>query len=169
MKKKLEQMNTFIQDVVNSIEDDTLLIVMGDHGMDSKGDHGGESLQEVESTLWMYSKNSFFGRLEESFYNTTAYGENHRSVNQIDLVSTISLLLGLPVPFNNLGFPVIEAFLGPESDDLQSIAKLDFFDCCSDSQVHLNFSWYASQRHASRKAMGGGSAICQGRQVELAC
>lgn len=133
MKKKLEQMNTFIQDVVNSIEDDTLLIVMGDHGMDSKGDHGGESLQEVESTLWMYSKNPFFGRLEESFYNTTAYGENHRSVNQIDLVSTISLLLGLPVPFNNLGFPVIEAFLGPESDDLQSVAKADFLTA---AQIH---------------------------------
>ncbi|KAF5095198.1 hypothetical protein D0Z00_003235 [Geotrichum galactomycetum] len=133
MKKKLEQMNSFIQDVVNSIEDDTLLIVMGDHGMDPKGDHGGESLQEVESTLWMYSKTPFFGRLENSFYNTTAYGENHRSVNQIDLVSTISLLLGLPVPFNNLGFPIIEAFLGPESDDLRSVAKADFLTA---AQIH---------------------------------
>ena len=37
-------------------------------------------------------------------------GKNYRSVNQIDLVPTMSLLLGLPIPYNNLGFPIDEAF-----------------------------------------------------------
>lgn len=126
MKKKLEQMNEFIQDVVKSIDERTLLVVMGDHGMDPKGDHGGESLPEVESTLWMYSKNPFFGRLQEELYDESNYGSSHRSVGQIDLVPTISLLLGLPIPFNNLGFPITEAFVGPDSNDWLSVAKANF-------------------------------------------
>lgn len=126
MKSKLSQMNEFLKKVTAEIEENTLLIVMGDHGMDPKGDHGGDSLLEVESTLWMYSKKPFFGRLSADLYNTTSYGENHRSVSQIDLVSTISLLLGLPVPFNNLGFPIPEAFLGPDSADLKSVAMANF-------------------------------------------
>ena len=47
---------------------------------------------------------------DQSFYNVSGLGENYRSVNQIDLVPTISLLLGLPIPYNNLGFPIDEAF-----------------------------------------------------------
>lgn len=134
MRLKLKQMNQFLQDVVATIDDKTLLVVMGDHGMDPKGDHGGESLPEVESTLWMYSKEPFFGRVEgEAQYNTSAYGESHRSVGQIDLVSTISLLLGLPIPFNNLGFPIAEAFMGPDSSNVQSVAKANFLTA---AQIH---------------------------------
>lgn len=33
------------------------------------------------------------------------------------MVPTISLLLGIPIPYNNLGFPIAEAFLGPSSID----------------------------------------------------
>src|SRR6266702_4538929 len=35
---------------------------------------------------------------------------SHRSVQQIDLVPTLSLLLGLPIPFNNLGTVIPELF-----------------------------------------------------------
>lgn len=126
MEDKLKQMNGFIQDVINEIDDKTLLIVMGDHGMDPQGDHGGDSLLELESTLWMYSKaKKPFKRLsdaqldllgksaskgEGNRYDTSNRGEKFRSVAQIDLVPTLSLLLGLPIPFNNLGFPIPEAF-----------------------------------------------------------
>lgn len=134
MRLKLQQMNVFLQDVVAAIDDKTLLVVLGDHGMDPKGDHGGDSLQEVESTLWMYSKTPFFGRLPgKDTYDTSAYGEHHRSVGQIDLVPTLSLLLGLPIPFNNLGFPIAEAFLGPNSNDLANVAKANFLTA---AQIH---------------------------------
>lgn len=112
MKDKLQQMNQVIADVINKIDDKTLLVVMGDHGMDSTGNHGGDSLDELESTLFMYSKNKKFhiNKKSSDFYNTSDLGKHHRSVNQIDLVPTISLLLGLPIPHNNLGFPIDEVF-----------------------------------------------------------
>lgn len=118
MKNKLNQMNRFIQDVVDRIDDKTLLVVMGDHGMDPKGDHGGDTQLELESTLWMYSKKPFFSKPLEDY--------NSRTVSQIDLVPTISLLLGLPIPFNNLGFPISEAFTGPNSKkpDYENLSRV---------------------------------------------
>lgn len=112
MKDKLRQMNDVIEDVVKKIDDKTLLIVMGDHGMDSTGNHGGDSPDELESTLFMYSKNKKFhiNRKSPDAYDTSDLGKNYRQVNQIDLVPTISLLLGLPIPHNNLGFPIDEVF-----------------------------------------------------------
>lgn len=112
MRDKLQQMNTFIGDVIEKLDDDTLLVVMGDHGMDKTGNHGGESPDELESTLFLYSKSDSAGFAPKSVdnYDTSALGKEYRAVNQIDLVPTVSLLLGLPIPFNNLGFPIDEAF-----------------------------------------------------------
>lgn len=112
MKEKLNQMNEVISDVIKKLDDDTLLVVMGDHGMDSTGNHGGDSLDELESTLFMYSKHKKFhvNKKLADFYDTRDMGKHYRSVNQIDLVPTVSLLLGLPIPYNNLGFPIDEAF-----------------------------------------------------------
>ncbi|KAI1448465.1 GPI ethanolamine phosphate transferase [Annulohypoxylon stygium] len=111
MTTKLRQMNDFIQDLVKEIDDETLLVVMGDHGMDGKGDHGGESDDEVEAALWMYSKKPIFGRTQPEFKTPPATAKI-RPVNQIDLVPTLALLLGIPIPYNNLGRPIEEAFAG---------------------------------------------------------
>lgn len=112
MREKLIQLNQVIKDTIAKIDDKTLLIVMGDHGMDPTGNHGGESSEELESTIFFYSKNKKFhiNKKEQSAYNCSNMGANYRSVNQIDLVPTISLLMGLPIPYNNLGFPIDEVF-----------------------------------------------------------
>ena len=60
MKDKLNQMNQVISKVIENIDDKTVLIVMGDHGMDSTGNHGGDAPDELESTLFMYAKNKKF-------------------------------------------------------------------------------------------------------------
>ncbi|CAZ85680.1 unnamed protein product [Tuber melanosporum] len=115
MRDKLVQMNGVIEKLVGSIDDDTLLVVMGDHGMDSKGDHGGESQSELEAALWMYSRKPVFGEFPQGLDpNGGDYSgpPGARSVAQIDLVPTLSLLLGLPIPFNNLGAPIVEVFYG---------------------------------------------------------
>jgi GPI ethanolamine phosphate transferase 3 subunit O len=124
MADKIAQMNTVLSQMVQHLDDDTLLVVMGDHGMDTKGDHGGESDEEVEAALWMYSKTPKFGRLDssDSLPPPTA---KERPVGQIDLVSTLSLLLGLPVPFNNLGTPIAEAFIGPSNSGWQNLAAVE--------------------------------------------
>ncbi|KAI1328395.1 GPI ethanolamine phosphate transferase 3-like protein [Xylariaceae sp. FL0255] len=121
MTSKLEQMDNFIRQLVQTIDKDTLLVVMGDHGMDPKGDHGGESDDEVEAALWMYSKEPVFGRTQAEF-KTPPETAKIRPVNQIDLVPTLALLLGIPIPFNNLGRPIEEAFAGSKGNAWDRLA-----------------------------------------------
>ncbi|KAK3313865.1 hypothetical protein B0H66DRAFT_364857 [Apodospora peruviana] len=124
MTAKLAQMDTFIRDLAVTIDDKTVLIVMGDHGMDSKGDHGGESDDEVEAALWMYSPNSVFGRTKSEFATPPATAKI-RPVNQIDLVPTLALLLGIPIPYNNLGRPIEEAFAGAAGTAWDNLAAAE--------------------------------------------
>lgn len=123
MTAKLQQMDGFVRKLVESLDDDTLLIVMGDHGMDSKGDHGGESDDEVEAALWMYSKRPVFGRTKPEFVTPPATAKI-RPVNQIDLVPTLALLLGIPIPYSNLGRPIEEAFAGVDGNDWKNLATV---------------------------------------------
>ncbi len=123
MTAKLRQMDGIFRQIIEILDERTLLVVLGDHGMDSKGDHGGESDDEVEAALWMYSKNGIFGRtsIENLEPPRTA---KHRPVAQIDLVPTLSLLLGMPIPFNNLGAPIEEAFIGEHGTDSMNLATV---------------------------------------------
>jgi GPI ethanolamine phosphate transferase 3 subunit O len=123
MTAKLQQMDGVLRDLVSKLDDDTLLVVMGDHGMDGKGDHGGESDDEVEAALWMYSKKGIFGRTDPAFVTPPATAKV-RPVNQIDLVPTLALLLGLPIPFNNLGKPIEEAFAGKKGNAWENLAAI---------------------------------------------
>lgn len=118
MKTKLEQLNDVISDVMKKISDDTLLVVFGDHGMDSTGNHGGESADEVEAALFMYSKKKHFKHLGSDSYDIGDGGKHYRSVNQIDITPTLAMLLGIPIPFNSLGSPIAEAFLQNDNDYL---------------------------------------------------
>lgn len=121
MNAKLTQMDVFLRRITSMIDDDTLLVVMGDHGMDVKGDHGGESDDEIEAALWMYSKQPFFGRTSPEFA-VPPENAKIRPVNQIDLVPTLALLLGIPIPFNNLGRPIEEAFAGLDGASWPNLA-----------------------------------------------
>ncbi|CAL3966038.1 hypothetical protein PZA11_002822 [Diplocarpon coronariae] len=123
MTAKLVQMDGVVRELVQRLDDDTLLVVMGDHGMDSKGDHGGESDDEVQAALWMYSKKGVFGRTDKAFVTPPANAKV-RPVNQIDLVPTLALLLGLPIPFNNLGKPIEEAFAGKKGNAWENLASV---------------------------------------------
>lgn len=55
MTRKLSEMNTVILDVVKTISNKTLLMVLGDHGMTHTGDHGGETEDEINAGLFAYS------------------------------------------------------------------------------------------------------------------
>lgn len=142
MASKLRQMDQFITDVIQSLDDETLLIVMGDHGMDSKGDHGGESDDEVEAALWMYSKKGIFGRMPGSPLEPPLTAKE-RPVAQIDLVPTLALLLGLPIPFNNLGAPIKEAFVGAKGLNAENLARVSRITA---AQMHRYMGEYARIR-----------------------
>lgn len=142
MAEKLRQMNRVIQQIMEKLDDDTLLVIMGDHGMDTKGDHGGESDEEIEAALWMYSTKPRFGRIGEDTKLPPATAKE-RPVGQIDLVSTLSILLGLPIPFNNLGKPIAEAFAGPGSPDWKNLATVEYL---AQSQISSYQTLYSRSR-----------------------
>lgn len=60
MEDKLTQLNGFLTDLFESVSNDTVIFVFGDHGMDPKGDHGGDSVLEVDAGLFVYSKRGTF-------------------------------------------------------------------------------------------------------------
>lgn len=123
MASKLREMDRVIRDIIAALDDDTLLVVMGDHGMDIKGDHGGESDDEIEAALWMYSTRGAFGRTSKDKLQPPKHAKE-RPIPQIDLVPTLALMLGIPIPFNNLGSPIEEAFAGPNGNDWANLATV---------------------------------------------
>lgn len=139
---KLREMDTVLREIIKSIDENTLLVVMGDHGMDVKGDHGGESDDEIEAALWMYSKRKVFGRGHNGFNKPPATAKE-RPVGQIDLVPTLSLLLGLPIPFNNLGAPIAEAFVGPGDPNWRNLAAVS---ALAAAQIHKYQHEYSRAR-----------------------
>jgi phosphatidylinositol glycan class O len=142
MTAKLNQMNDVFRRMIDELDNDTLLVVMGDHGMDTKGDHGGESDDEIEAALWMYSKKGVFGRSQPA-YSTPPANAKIRPVAQIDLVPTLSLLLGMPIPFNNLGKPIEEAFIGRKGADYENLAIVNRLTA---AQIHRYQYEYAQAR-----------------------
>lgn len=40
---------------MQNLQEDTILFVMGDHGMTRTGDHGGDSQSELDAALFVYS------------------------------------------------------------------------------------------------------------------
>lgn len=44
---------------MEALDDKTVLFVMGDHGMTRTGDHGGDSHDELDAALFVYSKVPF--------------------------------------------------------------------------------------------------------------
>ena len=148
MAAKLKQMDGAIREMIQALDDNTLLVVMGDHGMDAKGDHGGESDDEVEAALWMYSKKGVFGRSSTDFIIPPKTAKD-RPAAQIDLVPTLSLLLGMPVPFNNLGTPIEEAFIGKSGNDWKNMAAVQALTA---SQIKNYQTEYAKVRNLDDKS-----------------
>ena len=62
------------------------------------GDHGGDSPDETDAALFVYSPKGFYEPRNES------------RINQIDLTPTLAMLLDVPIPFGSLGTPITELF-----------------------------------------------------------
>ncbi|KAE8153548.1 alkaline-phosphatase-like protein [Aspergillus avenaceus] len=141
MAHKLRQMDSVIRTVMDSVDDNTLLIAMGDHGMDAHGNHGGESDDEVQAALWMYSRREFFGS-SGGKPHSIARSTSEKSVLQIDLVPTLSLLLGIPIPFNNLGSPIEEAFIGPHGNDWRQLLSANVLGSAQIERFRVEYTGF---------------------------
>lgn len=70
------------------------------------GDHGGESLDEIQAAMFVFSKQPLL-----------SLNKQIKSVKQVDLVPTLSAILGIPIPFQNLGV-LIDSILPALGTDL---------------------------------------------------
>ena len=101
MRRKLNEMNDVIAKTVRNMPENCVLFVMGDHGMTSTGDHGGDSDDELNSALFMYSNEL-----------KTVKNATENKISQVDFVPTFSLLMGLPIPFSNIGKVISDVTFG---------------------------------------------------------
>ena len=59
IERKLNDTEKIIKNIINKMDNDTILLVFGDHGMTDDGNHGGGTLNELKSVLFSYSKSGF--------------------------------------------------------------------------------------------------------------
>lgn len=106
MKAKQQEMDGILQLLYESIHPDekTLIVFMGDHGMNEVGNHGGSSKGETSPGLVLASpkfnsvgiKNPISTEQHDDF-------EYHTLIDQIDIVPTLAALLNIPIPKNSVG------------------------------------------------------------------
>ncbi|CAB4253003.1 similar to Saccharomyces cerevisiae YLL031C GPI13 ER membrane localized phosphoryltransferase [Maudiozyma barnettii] len=158
MKDKQIQVTSFINEIISSLDDDTLLVVMGDHGMDHTGNHGGDSIDELESTLFLYSKrpNAFSESINVDDYSVTNMGKTYKQVNQVDIVPTLSYLLGTPIPFNSLGWPIEEIFNSENGKRSMMRAVLEQLDTYKDKMgidLEDGFEFDGTKEHTTEQIL----------------
>ncbi|CAL7933068.1 unnamed protein product [Xylocopa violacea] len=97
IKVKLKEMDDVIAKIQSRIEewnqnnDSTLFIICGDHGMKDSGGHGGSTISETIVP--------FIAIGGECLQNK----DRPTEISQIDIASTLAAVLGLPIPYSNMG------------------------------------------------------------------
>ncbi|XP_047170139.1 GPI ethanolamine phosphate transferase 3-like isoform X2 [Vigna umbellata] len=144
MIEKLEQYNTILERVIEVLEnqsgpgsshENTLLVVMGDHGQTLNGDHGGGSAEEVETALFAMSFKKPLSSVPAEYDSCSCQqdldGKNvcFSSMQQLDFAVTISALLGVPFPYGSIGYINPELYaLGADSWSSNASQKLSESD-----------------------------------------
>jgi ethanolamine phosphate transferase 2 subunit G len=116
MEPKQIEMDQVVKQIYEGMEKEphlqsTLLVLLGDHGMNEAGNHGASSAGETSTALTFMSP-----KLKRLARNTPCPViaprdfQYYETVEQSDLVPTLAGLLGFPIPQNSLGV-FIPAFL----------------------------------------------------------
>jgi ethanolamine phosphate transferase 2 subunit G len=109
MPAKQAEMDGIVKEIYEALESQehlssTLLVLLGDHGMNEAGNHGASSAGEVSTALSFISpkfKSRFDGVLCP--VDASSDYEYYNLVEQSDIAPTLGALLGFSVPKNNLG------------------------------------------------------------------
>ncbi|KAJ1806229.1 major facilitator super transporter protein, partial [Coemansia sp. RSA 2598] len=131
MKPKQEEMDHVVrtvheivtrQDAQRQIEDPnakpTLFVLLGDHAMNEIGNHGGNSQLET-STVFVFMGQGIRGQPIADKGKNALSALLAKEVPQINLVPTLALLFGVPIPKNNLGLPLADLIRGyPDEERL---------------------------------------------------
>lgn len=87
-KPKLRELDDIVKEIYSSLPPNTLLIILGDHGMTNSGNHGGSSKNEIETA---------FVAIDRSFTFPIRNPKLPRATNQLDIAPTMSILFHLPI------------------------------------------------------------------------
>lgn len=105
---EIDSVVRYIYDSLLSKDNNTLMVLLGDHGMNDAGNHGGSSLGEVSAGMVFISKKFKQFNFDMNMNGTLPLPTNSKysyldRADQIDLVPTLSELIGLDIPINSLG------------------------------------------------------------------
>lgn len=124
MAPKLREMDDVIKMIhlncvlsSNSKHEDTLLLVVSDHGMTESGNHGGSSYEETDSLALFIGPSSKVSRDDMSAIQDT--------MNQVDIAPTLALLFGVPIPKNNVGVVTVDCLLALKDGQLLRALELN--------------------------------------------
>lgn len=112
MLPKQQEMDLIVERIYTAMESqehlrDTVLVLLGDHGMNDGGNHGGSGEGETSPALVLMSPK--FKSLGEEPFDAPTKPKNvdgfqfYRTVEQSDIAPSLAGLLGVPIPKNNLG------------------------------------------------------------------
>lgn len=105
--------------------------------MTQTGDHGGASDDEVDALLFAYSKGKPFV--------PTKFDEDINEIHQIDLAPTLSAILGLPIPYSNLGSVIFQLLPEIAMENVQRFKFLQSYLWQNARQVYSYIREYSQQ------------------------
>lgn len=114
MLPKQIEMDSIVKQIYAALESQkhlksTLLVLLGDHGMNDAGNHGGSAPGETSPALVFLSpKLQSLKRTFQAPMDTQEDFKYYSVVEQSDLAPTLGALLGFPVPKNNLGAFILD-------------------------------------------------------------
>ncbi|KAK9483470.1 alkaline-phosphatase-like protein [Lipomyces starkeyi] len=115
-QKEMDQIVEMLYEYAEKVQEtegkSTLLVLCGDHGMNEIGNHGGSSAGETAAALLFASP--LFSKLGSGLrapLNATDNYEYYNVIEQVDIVPSISGLVGNPFPMNNIGVFVPELLM----------------------------------------------------------
>ncbi|XP_071713897.1 uncharacterized protein [Rutidosis leptorrhynchoides] len=118
MIDKLQQYNEQLEKIIEVLQsqsgkgglhENTLLLVMGDHGQTVNGDHGGGTAEEVETSIFAMSLGKPPLPIPSEFDSSSCELDLEgrkvcvSTVEQLDFAATVSALLGIPLPYGSIG------------------------------------------------------------------
>ncbi|CDW54986.1 Phosphodiest domain containing protein [Trichuris trichiura] len=134
--QEMDNVSSFIYRTLHQNLSDFLFVILGDHGMSDTGSHGGSS--ELESNVLVFALSP----------HLTAR-QLVQTVEQVDLVPTLAMLLNLPIPERNVGLlmgDLVRALIPKDGD----LCKMYMVNLC---QFLRNIPVTISSKAAGRALM----------------
>lgn len=107
IQSKLVEMDNVIKNIfevlIKDLNQSTLIIICGDHGMSDSGNHGGGSKLEADTAMIFIPINNKYKLDFSSITKEIDELVGSHAINQVDLAVTVSMLTGLPIPDKSKG------------------------------------------------------------------